>query len=103
MQTRTALQKQAQVWIDEAGAPPPGNSSEAEAWAGGSALTTAEASLDVSAMSPVELAEYEERKLKMRKAMGEGRRDDEEAAVPVDAAERRQRMISAVEVRRAVL
>jgi hypothetical protein len=105
MQTRAALQKQAQAWLDAAGELPPGNGAEAEAW-GGAAGSDAgsEASVDVGAMSPAELAEYEERKLKLRKAMGEGRGAEAGpgAAAP-DAAERRQNMINAVEVRRGAL
>lgn len=96
MQSRSALSKHAQAWIDAAPSPPPGNGAEAELWGGGGSESGA--SVDIAAMSPAELAEYEERKLKMRKAMGEGRRDEEEEG-PVDAAERRLKMISAMEVR----
>lgn len=54
---------------------PPGNGVEAHLWgAGGSSEAStdesaAAAAVDVSLMSPAERAEYEERKLKLRKAM----------------------------------
>jgi len=103
MQTRSALQKQADIWLAEAAVVPPGNGAEADLWGGGSnGATVSEASVDVAAMSPAELAEYEERKLKMRKAMGEGMRDDDKIEEVVDNEERRQRMINAVTVRTGV-
>ncbi|GBG00345.1 hypothetical protein Rsub_13077 [Raphidocelis subcapitata] len=94
MQSRTALQRLAQTWIDQAGAVPPGNGEEAEAWGGGSAGGS-EASVDLGAMTAAERAEYEDRRLKLEKAMGTA-----VAAAPeveLSADERRARMISAVE------
>lgn len=94
MQTRSALQKQAQTWLDEADGIPPGNGPEADLWGSGSG----EASIDLSAMSPAELAAYEEKKFKLRKAMGEGGVGQVEEAGPVDPEERRQKLINAMEV-----
>ncbi|KAI8467931.1 MAG: NifU-like domain-containing protein [Monoraphidium minutum] len=97
MQTRTALSKQAQSWLDEAGATPPGNGDEAELWAGGGG----EARAEVAAMSPAELAAYEDKKLKMIKAMGEAVTRGAAAAEADEAAdtpeERRRKMILAME------
>jgi hypothetical protein len=70
-------------WLADAGVTPPGNGVEAHLWgAGGTSEAStdeagsAAAAVDVSLMSPAERAEYEERKLKLRKAMvrvhGEG-------------------------------
>jgi hypothetical protein len=61
-------------WLAEAGVTPPGNGVEVHLWgAGGSSEAStdegAAAAVDVSLMSPAERAEYEERKLKLRKAM----------------------------------
>jgi hypothetical protein len=63
-------------WLAEAGVTPPGNGVEAHLWgAGGSSEASVEeggAAVDVSLMSAAERAEYEERKLKLRKAMVRG-------------------------------
>jgi hypothetical protein len=64
-------------WLAEAGVTPPGNGVEAHLWgAGGTSEAStdeaggaAAAAVDVSLMNPEERAEYEERKLKLRKAM----------------------------------
>lgn len=47
-----------------------GNGAEAELWEGPSARASASGSVDTSLMSADELAEYEEKKLKLRKARG---------------------------------
>ena len=107
MLTRAALARRAQEWIDAApGGVPPGNGAEAELWGGGGGgggAGSVEASVDTSAMSPAELAAHEERRLKLRRAMGEA------APLPAaqtdadaDAEERRQRMIAAMEVSEGV-
>jgi hypothetical protein len=67
MQSRAALQREADNWLGEAGTLPPGNGAEAELWEGATAGAGGGASLDTSLMTPAELAEYEEKKLKMRK------------------------------------
>ena len=95
MQTRSALQAQAQAWMDEAGGTPPLNGVDAGLL--GDSGSGDAAALDTAAMSAAELAAYEEQKLKMRRAMGEGR--DSQDAAPV-GDERRLRMIAAVEVGR---
>jgi hypothetical protein len=63
-------------WLAEAGVTPPGNGVEAHLWgAGGTSEASTDeagssaAAVDASLMSPAERAEYEERKLKLRKAM----------------------------------
>ena len=66
MQSRAALQREADNWLGEAGTLPPGNGAEAEVWEGAAAAAGG-ASVDTSLMTPAELAEYEEKKLKMRK------------------------------------
>ena len=95
MQTRSALQAQAQAWMDEAGGTPPLNGVDAGLL--GDSGSGDAAALDTAAMSAAELAAYEEQKLKMRRAMGEGR--DSQDAAPV-GDERRLRMSAAVEVGR---
>lgn len=61
MASRTNLERQAQAWLEEAGTTPPGNGVERAAWEGTQVDATA-------TMSPAELAEYEDKKLKMRYA-----------------------------------
>jgi Fe-S cluster biogenesis protein NfuA len=87
MATRSNLEREAANWTREAGTTPPGNGVEAELWATGVSTAT---------MSDAERAAYEEKKLKMRKAMGENLGD----AVPGetrDAKQRRLDLIRAVE------
>ena len=103
MQTRTSLAKLAQAWLDEAGSVPPGNGGEAALWGGGDATAGVAASdADIAAMSPSELADYQERKLKMRKAMGEATADGAPAPAGAEDSpeERRLKMIAAMEVGR---
>lgn len=94
MQSRAALQREADNWLQEAGTLPPGNGAEAELWQGAAAASGS--SVDVSLMSADELAEHEERKLKLRKAMGENLHDDV-AGEAEDSRQRRLKMIAAVE------
>lgn len=100
MAGRTHMEAQVDDWLAEAGVTPPGNGVEAHLWgAGGSSEAStdesaAAAAVDVSLMSPAERAEYEERKLKLRKAMGESLADDED--VDQDAAQRRLALMAAV-------
>jgi hypothetical protein len=104
MQTRTSLQRHAQTWLDEAATLPPGNGPDADLWGGFSTSATSDAgattSVDVTAMSPAELAEYEERKEKLRRAMGVGSKDERvvEEEESVEPEERRRKMIAAMEV-----
>lgn len=73
MAGRTHMEAQVEDWLAEAGVTPPGNGVEAHLWGAPSASASEEddaaASFDVSLLSPAERAEYEERKLKLRKAM----------------------------------
>lgn len=66
MASRANLERQVSVWLDECGTLPPGNGVERDIWEVG---TGGKVPLDPALMSPSELAEYEEKKLKMRKAM----------------------------------
>ncbi|KAF8073253.1 NIFU1 [Scenedesmus sp. PABB004] len=90
MATRAAMEAQVAAWLAEAGAPPPGNGAEAELWGG----AASEEGLDVSLLSDAEREAYEEKKLKLRKAMGESLHDDEDA--DVDAERRRLALLAAV-------
>ncbi|PRW61409.1 nifU chloroplastic isoform A [Chlorella sorokiniana] len=92
MQSRAALQREADNWLEEAGTLPPGNGAEAELWEGGGKNS----SVDASLMSADELAEYEDKKLKLRKAMGENLHDNV-AGETESSRERRLKLIAAVE------
>ena len=63
------------IWLQEAGVVPPGNGVEAHLWEGedssSSGGSSSEAEL-VAQMSPAERAAYEDKKLKLRKAMVRG-------------------------------
>ncbi|GJP59576.1 hypothetical protein CLOP_g12643 [Closterium sp. NIES-67] len=98
MITRARLEEERQKWIPQlmgmAGAAdsqmlPPGNSTDLAEWEGPSGPGTA-------AMSAAEVAEYEEKKLKLRKAMGENLADavDDETE---DARQRRLNLLRATE------
>jgi len=89
MATRSNMEAEVESWLREAGSPPPGNDSQASDWS--DSLSGANAS-----MSPAELAEYEEKKLKMRKAMGENLYDAVEGET-LDMATRRLQFLNAVE------
>ena len=68
--TRAKLEEEKQRWLDAAGLTPPGNSEEKNLWEGSGR------SSPVALMSEEERSVYEEKKLKMRKAMGENLFDD---------------------------
>ncbi|KAF6255860.1 NifU-like domain-containing protein [Scenedesmus sp. NREL 46B-D3] len=93
-----ACPAQVEDWLAEAGVTPPGNGVEAQLWGlGGSGEASTDeggAAVDVALMSSAERSEYEERKLKLRKAMGENLLDDED--VDADAAQRRLALMAAV-------
>ena len=59
MATRAAMEAQAHAWMGAAEAVPPGNGPEAGLWGASQAV-----------MTPLERAEYEDRKLKLQRAMG---------------------------------
>eukprot|EP00882_Tetradesmus_deserticola_P012317 GHRQ01013056.1.p1 GENE.GHRQ01013056.1~~GHRQ01013056.1.p1 ORF type:complete len:463 (+),score=198.26 GHRQ01013056.1:85-1389(+) len=99
MASRTHMEAQVEAWLAEAGVTPPGNGVEAQLWGGGGSSEASSeeggsAAVDVSLMSPADRAEYEERKLKLRKAMGESLADDVD--VDADAAQRRLALMAAV-------
>jgi Fe-S cluster biogenesis protein NfuA len=75
MQSRAALQREADNWLAEAGTLPPGNGAEQELWNGNSE-STASTSFDMTSMSVDELAAYEEKKDKMKRAMGEIKKEE---------------------------
>eukprot|EP00210_Caulerpa_lentillifera_P004565 g4355.t1 len=90
MSTRENLEREALDWIEREGTLPPGNGAEKDLWDLGSDT------LGVSNMSDKERAVYEEKKNKLRKAMGENLHDP----VPgesLESKERRLRLIKAVE------
>ena len=84
MQTRQAMEKQKQNWIDENGTVPPGNGIEKESW---------EIGFTQSAMSESEKVLYDDQKSKMVAAMGQTE------SVPAGATgeKRREQLKSAVE------
>lgn len=92
MTTREAMAREAANWIDAEGTIPPGNGVEQHLWEASSAAAKAGG----SSMSAAETDEYETKKLKLRKAMGENLSDDVAGESP-DAKQRRLRMIKAVE------
>lgn len=77
MSSRANLEREAGHWLRELGATPPGNAAERELWEGPVAgaveggAVAAPGQVDVAQMSAKERAAYEEKKLKMRKAMGD--------------------------------
>lgn len=83
MQTKATLERQVQNWLEECGTIPPGNGVEQEIWQGSKAMT------------PAEQAIYEEKALKMKKAMGVNLHDPIPGETP-DAAQRRLNLIKAV-------
>lgn len=78
------------AWIAEAGTPPPGNDAESGLWAG----TVGEAAK--LAMTPAEREAYEEKKLKLRKAMADQALSKEMDQLTESEAERRQNLEAAV-------
>ncbi|GLI68534.1 hypothetical protein VaNZ11_012974 [Volvox africanus] len=122
MASRTNLERGVHNWINELpelqGRAPPGNTDAAlrMAWEGVTTAATdggdgpAPAPLDRGVMSPAELAAYEEKKLKLRKAMGEkmvegpggstvrtGGTDNEDGGDGDDLATRRLKLMKAME------
>ncbi|GIL61081.1 hypothetical protein Vafri_15448 [Volvox africanus] len=126
MASRTNLERGVHNWVNELpelqGRAPPGNTDASlrAAWEGVATAATAggegpaPALLDRGVMSPAELAAYEEKKLKLRKAMGEkmvegpgGRtvrtggtgagHDDEDGGDGDDLATRRLKLMKAME------
>ncbi|KAG0616195.1 hypothetical protein M758_5G097900 [Ceratodon purpureus] len=85
--TRAKLEEEKQRWLEAVG-PAPGNSSERGLWEGSGS--------NAAPMSEQEKIEYEEKKLKMRKAMGENLFDDV-AGEDDDARTRRLKLLQAVE------
>lgn len=95
MQSRAALQREADNWLAEAGTLPPGNGAEQELWNGSSDTTSASTtSFDMSSMSVDELAAYEEKKDKMKRAMGEIKK--EESGIEDSMDERQAKMRAAM-------
>mmetsp|Transcript_24265 Transcript_24265/g.79140 ORF Transcript_24265/g.79140 Transcript_24265/m.79140 type:complete len:456 (-) Transcript_24265:2156-3523(-) len=94
MATRQNMERERQRWLTELpeGFVPPGNSDEASEWEPG-----AERGIDESAMSDAERALYEDKKLKLRKAMGESLVGEDDEHETLDQRERRLRTIIAVE------
>jgi Fe-S cluster biogenesis protein NfuA len=92
MQSKSALEREAANWLEEAGTLPPGNGAEKDLW-------VQDSPFDTKSMSAIELAAYEEKKLKLRKAMGEklGDADTDVSGLNEDAAQRRMNLIKAVE------
>lgn len=87
---RTEMENLRDVWIKELASIPPGNDAESGLWAS----TIGEASQ--VAMSATERNAYEEKKLKLRKAIADDTLSRSEA-VDANDAERRQKLESAVE------
>jgi hypothetical protein len=91
---RSEMEALQDAWLDEIDYIPPGNSDQSSLWAG-----TVAAAATV-AMSATERNAYEEKKLKMRKAMADSNLSKElDANIPVDLAEaeRRQNLEAAVQ------
>lgn len=91
MATRDNMQAEVDNWISECETVPPGNAHEAELWSEQRPVKEL-----VAAMTPEELADYEEKKLRMRKAMGENLFDDVQNET-MDAKTRRMNFLNAVE------
>lgn len=98
MTTRTRLEAEADEWMQREAAPgllPPGNGEERDLWEGRS-----QQKLPASVLPDAQLGEYEEKKLKLRKAMGENLGDDaakEGKEGKEDSRLRRLKMIAAME------
>eukprot|EP00240_Pyramimonas_obovata_P002427 CAMPEP_0118959546 /NCGR_PEP_ID=MMETSP1169-20130426/63183_1 /TAXON_ID=36882 /ORGANISM="Pyramimonas obovata, Strain CCMP722" /LENGTH=521 /DNA_ID=CAMNT_0006907683 /DNA_START=112 /DNA_END=1677 /DNA_ORIENTATION=+ len=91
MATRANMEAEVKNWIREVESTPPGNAPEGrERWDELSAAVAAQA------MSPAELAAYEEKKLKMRKAMGENLFDEVDGET-AEGKQRRLNFLQAVE------
>jgi hypothetical protein len=73
--TRSKMEEEKGRWLEEVAGMAPGNSSEKDLWEGNNGASGKNGS-SVALMSEEERREYEEKKLKMRKAMGENLFDD---------------------------
>ncbi len=87
---REEMEQLRDAWIKELGSLPPGNSDKSEKWAS----TVGEAAR--MAMSALERNAYEEKKLKMRKAMADTKLSNELETMDADDAQRRQKIAAAV-------
>lgn len=87
MITRSRLDEERKLWLEELDCTPPGNAADIHLWEGVNGPGTA-------AMSEEERMAYEEKKLKMRKAMGENLYDDV-AGESDDSKARRLRLLQA--------
>ncbi|HEY9630067.1 MAG TPA: GIY-YIG nuclease family protein [Coleofasciculaceae cyanobacterium] len=87
---RTEMEQLRDAWIEALASVPPGNAEANECWAG----TIGEVAK--AAMSEVERHAYEEKKLKLRKAMADGQLSRELDLQPA-ADERQQKLAAAVE------
>lgn len=87
---RTEMENLRDAWINSLESVPPGNGEGSEMWAS----TVGEAAR--VAMSATERNAYEEKKLKLRKAIADTTLSRESEAVDADDAERRQKLESAV-------
>ncbi|KAJ7523359.1 hypothetical protein O6H91_18G048500 [Diphasiastrum complanatum] len=91
MISRARLEEEQQRWLEASAVVPPGNSVESSMWEG-----NGDGASVVKVMSDKERSEYEEKKLKMRKAMGENLADDVEGEDD-DARTRRIKLMKAME------
>eukprot|EP00270_Netrium_digitus_P014289 TRINITY_DN4836_c0_g1_i2.p1 TRINITY_DN4836_c0_g1~~TRINITY_DN4836_c0_g1_i2.p1 ORF type:complete len:547 (+),score=147.99 TRINITY_DN4836_c0_g1_i2:51-1643(+) len=91
MITRFRLGAERDAWVSEQATVPPGNSSQKSLW------EELEGVKKIAMMSEAEIIEYEEKKMKMRKAMGENIHDDEDDNVTEDSRERRLKLMQATE------
>jgi hypothetical protein len=87
---RTEMENLRDAWIKELESIPPGNGEDSGMWAS----TVGEAAR--VAMSPTERNAYEEKKLKLRKAIADTTLSREPEAMDASDAERRQKLESAV-------
>jgi hypothetical protein len=87
---REEMEQLRDAWIAELVSPPPGNSDTSGSWTG----TIRDAATQV--MSPAERAAYEEKKLKLRRAMADGTLHQEIPAATSEV-ERRQNLESAIQ------
>ncbi|XP_002968899.2 uncharacterized protein LOC9651475 [Selaginella moellendorffii] len=94
--TKSRLEEEKQRWIRELEAVPPGNSPEEQSLWSSSAKVVETSSAKAKSMSESERREYEEKKLKLRKAMGENLHDDVDGE-DEDAKLRRLKILQAVE------
>lgn len=88
--TRAHMEREVQRWLEDlCPVVPPGNGEDASAWTG-------DAEVKEDALSDAERAAYLDKKLKLRKAMGENLYDDVPGET-LDAKARRLKMLRAVE------